>query len=56
MEGFVTAPSGITPSMTNRHKAIRSLRASATTMTLRRRRPVEPTRSRNQTTGAVPGW
>ncbi len=35
----MTAPSGITPSMTNRHKAIRSLRASATTMTLRTRRP-----------------
>ena len=48
----MTAPSSITPSMTNRHKAIRSLRASATTMTLRTRRPVEPTRSRNQTTCA----
>jgi hypothetical protein len=29
MEGFITAPSGITPSMTNRHRAISSLRARA---------------------------
>ena len=55
-EGFITAPSGITPSMTNRHRAISSLRARATTITLRRRRPVEPTRSRNQATCAAPGW
>jgi len=48
MEGFMTAPSS--------HKATRSLRASATTMTLRTRRPVEPTRSRNQTTCVAPGW
>src|ERR1700722_2538196 len=33
MEGFITAPSGITPSMTNRHRAISSLRARATTIT-----------------------
>src|SRR5580704_3035916 len=45
MEGFITAPSGITPSMTNRHRAISSLRARATTITLRIRRPVEPTSS-----------
>ena len=48
--GFVTAPSGTTPWVANRHKAIRSRRAIATTMTLRMRFPVPPTRSRNQMT------
>src|SRR5580658_1160031 len=49
-EGFKTAPSGTTPSMTNLHNAISSFRARATTMILRTRRPVDPTRSRNQQT------
>jgi len=53
--GFMVAPSGATPSITNRHKAISSLRARATTITLRTRRPVEPMRLRNQVTGADPG-
>ena len=48
--GFRTAPSGATPSVTNRHSAISSFRARATTMILRTRRPVGPTRSRNQQT------
>ena len=48
--GFKTAPSGTTPSVTNLHSAISSFRASATTMILRTRRPVDPTRSRNQRT------
>ena len=48
--GFITAPSGTLPWVTNRHKAIRSRRAIATTMTLRMRFPVPPTRSRNQMT------
>src|SRR5271156_1995412 len=48
--GFKTAPSGNTPSMTNLHSAISSFRARATTMILRTRRPVDPTRSRNQQT------
>jgi hypothetical protein len=45
-----TAPSGTTPSMTNLHSAISSFRARATTMILRTRGPVDPTRSRNQQT------
>ena len=48
--GFTIAPSGTTPCVANRHKAIRSRRAIATTITLRMRRPVPPTRSRNQLT------
>jgi hypothetical protein len=48
--GFITAPSGTTPWVANRHKAIRSRRAIATTMTVRMRFPVPPTRSRNQMT------
>ena len=48
--GFSTAPSGTTPWVAYRHKAIRSRRAIATTMTLRMRFPVPPTRSRNQMT------
>ena len=48
--GFITAPSGTTPWVAYRHKAIRSRRAIATTMTLRMRFPVPPTRSRNQMT------
>lgn len=55
-DGFMIAPSGTTPSTTNRHRAISSLRARATTITLRTRRPVEPVRSRNQATCATPGW
>jgi len=46
--GLKTAPSGNTPSMTNLHSAISSFRARATTMILRTRGPVDPTRSRNQ--------
>jgi hypothetical protein len=38
---FMTAPSGTTPWVTNRHTAIRSRRAIATTITLRLRRPGE---------------
>src|ERR1039457_2165520 len=48
--GFKTAPPSNTPSMTNLHSAISSFRARATTMILRTRRPVDPTRSRNQQT------
>ena len=47
---FTTAPSGTTPWVAYRHKAIRSRRAIATTITLRMRRPVPLTRSRNQLT------
>jgi hypothetical protein len=47
---FKTAPSGTTLSTTNLHSAISSFRARATTMILRTRRPVDPTRSRNQQT------
>jgi hypothetical protein len=36
----MTAPSGTTPWVANRHKPINSFRASATTTTLRTRRPV----------------
>ena len=54
--GSSAAPSGTTPWVANRHKAIRSFRASATTMTLRRRRAAPPRRSRNQHTTALPGW
>jgi hypothetical protein len=43
------------PSIPKRHKAIRSRRAIATTMTLRMRRPAPLTRSRNQLTCAEPG-
>jgi hypothetical protein len=53
--GFMTAPSGTTPWVANRHKAISSFRARATTITLRMRRPVPPTRSRNQVAWAEPG-
>ncbi len=54
--GFMTAPPGTTPCVANRHKAISSFRASATTITLRMRAPVPLTRSRNQLTSAEPGW
>jgi len=54
--GFMTAPSGTTPWVANCHNAIRSRRAIATTITLRIRRPVPLTRSRNQPTRAEPGW
>ena len=36
----MTAPSGTTPLVANRHSAISSLRASATTMTFRMRVPL----------------
>jgi hypothetical protein len=48
-------PCGTTPSTANRHRAISSFRASATIITFRKRRPVWPVRSRNQTTCAAPG-
>jgi len=54
--GFMTAPSGTTPCVANRHRAMSSFRARATTITLRTRAPVPPTRSRNQLTSAEPGW
>ena len=54
--GSSAAPSGMTPRAANLHSAIRSFRASATTMTLRRRRAAPPRRSRNQPTIALPGW
>ena len=54
--GFMTAPSGTTPWVANCHNAIRSRRAIATTITLRIRRPVPLTRSRNQPTRAELGW
>ena len=52
----MTAPPGTTPCVANRHKAISSFRASATTITLRMRAPVPLTRSRNQLTSTEPGW
>jgi len=51
----MTAPSRTTPCAANCHKAISSLRASATTIILRMRAPVPLTRSRNQLTSAEPG-
>jgi hypothetical protein len=54
--GFMTAPSGTLPWVANRHRAISGFRASATTITLRMRLPVPPTRLRNQLTCAAPGW
>ena len=48
--GFNTAPSGTTPCVAKRHRAISSLRAIATTITLRARRPAARARSRNQPT------
>jgi hypothetical protein len=54
--GFMTAPSGTSPCVANRHKAISNLRASATTITFRMRRPVPLMRSRNHLTWAESGW
>jgi hypothetical protein len=54
--GLSAAPSGMTPCVASRHSAIRSFRASATTMTLRWRRAPPPRRSRNHPTIALPGW
>ena len=54
--GFMIAPSGTTPSTTNRQRAIGSFRASATIITLRKRRAVCLVRSRNQTTCAAWAW
>jgi hypothetical protein len=52
---FNSAPSGTRPSVANRHKAIRSLRASATVST-RRMRPFEaPSRLCNQRVNALLG-
>lgn len=48
--GFMVAPCGTTPSVTNRQRAISSFRASATIITFRMRRPVWPVLSRNQVT------
>jgi hypothetical protein len=44
----MTAPSGTSPWVANRHKAINSFRASPTTITLRIRRPVPLTRYYNE--------
>ena len=54
--GFMVAPCGTTPSVTNRQSAINSFLASATIITFRKRRPVWPVLSRNQVTCAAPGW
>ena len=51
----MTAPSGTTPWVANRHRAISSFRANAITITLRMRAPMPLTRSRNQPTWAEPG-
>jgi len=48
--GFMAAPSGTTPWLTNRHSAISNFRASATTITFRMRVPITPARSRYQRT------
>lgn len=54
--GFIVVPSGTTPCVTNRHRAISSLRANATIITFRTRVPVAPARLRYQCTRAEPGW
>ena len=54
--GPSAAPWGMTPRVANLHNATRSFRASATTMTLRRRRAAPLRRLRNQPTIALPGW
>jgi hypothetical protein len=54
--GFMTAPSGVTPCVANRHKAISNLRANVTTITFRMQRPVRLMRSRNHLTWAGTGW
>ena len=51
--GFIVVPSGTTPCVTNRHRAISSLRASATIITFRTRVPVTPARLRYQCTRAA---
>ena len=53
---LIVAPSGTTPSVTNRHKAMRSFLASATIETRRTRPRSDLTRSRNQRLSAVSGW
>ena len=53
--GFTTAPPGTTPCMANRHRAMSSFLAKATTITLRMRPPAPVTRPRNQATSAEPG-
>ena len=53
---LIVAPSGITPSVTNRHRATRSFLASATIETRRTRPRSALTRSRNQRLSAVSGW
>src|SRR3954451_19506988 len=54
--GFSSIPCGTAPSWRYRQSAIRSFRARATIMTLRRRPREPPTRSWNQREGAQPGW
>jgi hypothetical protein len=54
--GFMAAPSGNTPWVANRHSAISSFRARATTITFRMRAPVAPARSRYQRTQTESGW
>jgi hypothetical protein len=53
---LIVVPSGTTPCVTNRHRAISSLRANATIITFRTRLPVAPARLRYQCTRAEPGW
>ena len=56
LEAFSLAPVGTTSGSRKRHRAINSLRATAT-MAIRRIRPLAlPTRSRNQMVKALLGW
>ena len=54
--GFSSIPCGTAPSWMYRQSAIRSFRARATIMTLRRRPREPPRRSWNQRESAQPGW
>src|SRR3954465_5779645 len=54
--GFSSIPCGTAPSWRYRQSAIRSFRARATIMTLRRRPRELPRRSWNQRESAQPGW
>ena len=52
----MTAPSGTTPWVANRHKAISSFRANAITITLRMRAPVPPTVTGASEPPSGTGW
>ena len=52
----MTAPSGSTPWVAKRHKAISSRRARATIITLRIRPPTDPVLLRNQAASTLSGW